>query len=516
MRASPLVVVLLPLALISAGVAHTDTAEAILSRAGNGLVVIEAKVGGKTAASLGLGVVIAKHQIATDCTLINKSLHITALPVSGTTVGSVPIRVTPSRFDAKRNICLLRAYLPHVEPLKMRPSADLQANEAILALSVPPRQPDAPLVLEPGLGAIVNLAGRKNVGESLIKTDIRNQNNRANKVVLDIQGRLVGIQIFGRNAEISYAMSTEWIQQAAREGLESKRVTHSVEVHNNWLLSAVLLHNASPDNMQKLLKNSRQWQQQNPGAKDAQYYLGIAYARLDKPRQALAAFRSALQLSRKDAYIWYQLGNQYRALGQSTDAMRSYAKALEIRPQLAPAMVASAQLHHQHGDAQRAFELYHQVIQYRPERADAWHGIGRALRDASRPQEALNAYRTATRHDPDNSIYHRDLAAQFIAEGQYSEALDSLRTSLSMNANDADTLTLAGTAHRLSNRLDRAIEHYQRALRLNSKVDRAWYGLGLAYAAANDRQRAMGIYEKLQTLDSPLAGQLYQKAIRQK
>jgi len=129
------------------------------------------------------------------------------------------------------------------------------------------------------------------------------------------------------------------------------------------------------------------------------------------------------------------------------------------------------------GEYENAIASLSRVTQASPEDIGAWVLLGETQRLAKQPGQAARTLERAS------------------AVGRTSFAV----------------FFVLGNAYRDSQRLDRAINAYREAARLEPDFAPAWYELGMAHARLDERQAAREALAHLQVLDSRLAADLATK-----
>jgi tetratricopeptide (TPR) repeat protein len=145
--------------------------------------------------------------------------------------------------------------------------------------------------------------------------------------------------------------------------------------------------------------------------------LGDCYLALQRAKEAVDAYRVAVQLQPDSGWNRYRLGESLRAIGENREALDTLIEACELLPDLAQVrlLLAGTYLNEKHyGDAVRE---YKEIISQLPQCHEAYHGLGLAhahLGDLNLALEELGkAIEINRNHTPSYSaIVNLLLAAQ--------------------------------------------------------------------------------------------------------
>ncbi len=126
-------------------------------------------------------------------------------------------------------------------------------------------------------------------------------------------------------------------------------------------------------------------------------------------------------------------------------------------------------------------------------------------RDYAKAIAALS--RVTQRNPEDVSAWNLLGEAQRLA-GQPGRAAQTLERASAVGRTSFVTFFLLGQAYRDADRLDRAINAYREAVRLEPQFAGSWFELGSAQARVGDRKEAQMALERLEKLDPTLAQDL--------
>ncbi len=140
------------------------------------------------------------------------------------------------------------------------------------------------------------------------------------------------------------------------------------------------------------------------------YHLGIAYSRLQNPKQAIVYYQAAIKLPiypllKLGAYN--NLGNLLKATGDLKGAKTCYETALKIDPNFATGHYNLGMTLKAMGLLTEAIASYQKAIALNPNNAEAYQNLGVALLKVGRQQDSLIAFRQAIalheKHNPEEA-----------------------------------------------------------------------------------------------------------------
>ena len=113
-----------------------------------------------------------------------------------------------------------------------------------------------------------------------------------------------------------------------------------------------------------------------------------------------------------------------------------------------------------------------------------------------KPHDAARDYRKTLALKPDFAPALIALGVLYASIQQYPSAEDCLGKLLHLDPDNANWLFDLAFVYEKQRRFDDAIRLFERSVAINSKLDRAWYGMGLSYAAKGDHAAAAKSFEK--------------------
>ncbi len=169
------------------------------------------------------------------------------------------------------------------------------------------------------------------------------------------------------------------------------------------------------------------------------------------------------------------------------------------------------------GQYDKAIGIYQGIIKESPQFAPAYIGLGLALKDKGGDlEEVVYYYKTAVEKDPTNSQALEQLGRLYYSIGQLNKAQAIFEKVLRINPTITDVKLSLAWINLIGKRInpERAIFYFKEALK-SSPTPNAYFGLGMAYFADNQRVKALDIITQLKSMgQEDLAGKL-EKAMRE-
>jgi tetratricopeptide (TPR) repeat protein len=255
--------------------------------------------------------------------------------------------------------------------------------------------------------------------------------------------------------------------------------------------------------------------------------LGIIYRKQNKVDQAVAAFRSAVQLmpgftaaQLHLASIYEQQGNQaearplYRAAAEGTadfnalmtaglglaqcedypGAIVVLQKALSVQPSSASAMYNLALAQFQNGQPEDAWTTL-QSYPKPDQQADVLYLRAKATSALKRPGAAEDLA-AACRLQPSSESYCADAGIALIREERFVQAVDLLEKALLQSGASTALLPVLGLAQLKLGRYRDAIQTYTRTLDSYPRLDAAREGFAFLLYVTGDLEKARAVVEE--------------------
>lgn len=167
--------------------------------------------------------------------------------------------------------------------------------------------------------------------------------------------------------------------------------------------------------------------QLDPGDPDYAFILGAALADLGRHAEAIKAFQEAIAFNRLEPSYQRALGGSLFGLGRFEAAAEAFEEALRLLPDDVEALNGLALAWLRGGRSADAVARLRVAVGQARERPDLRSNLGVALFALGKRSEAERAFREAVRLAPAYPPYRRNLGLALVAAGRHAEAVECFR-----------------------------------------------------------------------------------------
>jgi tetratricopeptide (TPR) repeat protein/serine/threonine protein kinase len=279
-----------------------------------------------------------------------------------------------------------------------------------------------------------------------------------------------------------------------RKGIDLK--PELAEAHNG--LGSLLLRQGKVDGA---VAEFREAIRLRPGRAAAHYNLGIVLFKHVKLADAEAEYLQAIRLKPDYAEAFVNLGNCLQRQGKRTDAEAAYRDAIHHRPSLAVAHYNLGSSLSERGRLADAAVEHRETIKLKPDYAEAHVNLGSVLLRQGKRTDAEAAYREAIRRQPSLAVAHYNLGNLLPDECKLAEYREAVRLKPNYAAAHSNLAWLLATCPDPKLRdPQRAVEHAQKAVALDSQNAIHWGNLAVAHYRAGLWREAVMALEKVKAM----------------
>jgi tetratricopeptide (TPR) repeat protein len=226
-----------------------------------------------------------------------------------------------------------------------------------------------------------------------------------------------------------------------------------------------------------------------PDQPDAYFNLGNLYGRAGMAGEAIAYYRQALQRGPKSLGLTYRkIGDAYEVLGEHDKALTNYQLALfhyrlveAAGHELARVHVAIGLLYKGTGRNEEAIEAYRQALLVKPDLAEALSNLGVIYEELGRTAEAEECYRRSVARKPNLAEPYNNLGLLYLGQHREEEAVALLRKAVALSPRQPVPTNNLGLAYLALGQYEPALAAFQLALKSDSGFAPALAGLARTY-----------------------------------
>ena len=194
--------------------------------------------------------------------------------------------------------------------------------------------------------------------------------------------------------------------------------------------------------------------------------------------QAVACFVEAL---RRDPFSFddtFNLAQLYHFMKRVREAIQAYLHAVELRPDDFDAQLNLGVCYQQTGDLTQAIERFQKAIELDPDRPYAYVNLGVALDGQNKYYGAIRAYKEALERDSGQPFVLVNLAQTYMKQDRLKIARYSLKQAIRMDPNLGAAHEAMGYCLFRMRDFDDSERAYEKALACDWRLARTHAGLG--------------------------------------
>jgi serine protease Do len=284
----------------------------------------------------GSGVVVGDNKVITNCHVLRKTKK------PWISHGEDNYAITGVKVDAWHDLCLVSTYLLPFKPVKLGKSSNLKRGQEVAGIGHSNGVP-APLTSNGSVKALyLEKPGDDAKSGLVIRTTAKFLMGASGSGLFDMDGNLVGINTFktkGSGGSVHYALPIEWLAEIEKKPeitefpVSGKALWEEDEDKKPYYMQVAVPE--SREEWQKLVDVSQKWTVAEPKNSEAWYELGLAYEKLTKNDEAVAAYKQAVALDGGNFDALFHLGVIAKGKNDMAEVRRIHLAINEIDKDLA-------------------------------------------------------------------------------------------------------------------------------------------------------------------------------------
>lgn len=232
-----------------------------------------------------------------------------------------------------------------------------------------------------------------------------------------------------------------------------------------------------------------------PGESPILFAIGFCLERLQRPQQAMEYYRDAIKADGNFLAARERLAAVAIVRGERGLAIEQYQAMRLACPDKGWVRTALAHLYYQDGQFPQAIEEFESAIAMEPENWSLVDDEVEALVADGQVREAVERLHKLIEQQGPFADLHVRLADLYAQIGDDPAALAHYQEALELQPEYLEATVKLGTHHLVFGRWDQAAEVFHQATELNDALLLNYVGLGVAQAAAGERQLAINNFE---------------------
>ncbi|MBI4041875.1 MAG: tetratricopeptide repeat protein [Deltaproteobacteria bacterium] len=239
--------------------------------------------------------------------------------------------------------------------------------------------------------------------------------------------------------------------------------------------------------------------------------LGEAYEKANRLDRAMAAYESSIQAKGDYWEGHLKLASLYIRLQRLAEAKALLNKIEANQPHLAGYYLVLGKFYSQQGLYKQAAQIQVKAAEQDPNDDAAWVDLGNSYLSLGRAAEAREIFQKMNKKRPEWTFVYSKIAEAVFREGFKNEALKYMKQVVEKDPGEADHLIGLAHLYALAGETKLAIEPLERAIEIDSANEVTWKMLAENYVKIGEYDQALKIYSKLEKLAPYDADPRFQK-----
>ncbi|HYO52782.1 adventurous gliding motility TPR repeat lipoprotein GltE [Archangium sp.] len=246
---------------------------------------------------------------------------------------------------------------------------------------------------------------------------------------------------------------------------------------------------------------------------EAEYNLGVIAERQGNTQEAIARYQTALKKKPTLRQASENLAVITQNAGDITGAVSIYQGILKVYPDDANSRARLAEIYRQTGDHEKAMEFSRAALMREPQSVTAYKVMMRSYLERKQLAMAKLVALRALKIDQNDPELHHTIGLILLQEEKKDEARAQFKRALETRADYVPSHVMMAQLALEVEDYPAAEEHLRRILQADSKNAAAHLDLGLAYKGQGQLDKAMQEYDEAEKLDPKMAAIYFNRGV---
>lgn len=227
---------------------------------------------------------------------------------------------------------------------------------------------------------------------------------------------------------------------------------------------------------------------------------GEVFERFSDYNRAAEIYKRAIEKTQRDELFYHKLADICIRRNNNDIAVDCYKKALEANPNNRDVLVKLATVTQTFfpENVDEAIDYYNKLLEIEEDTAQIYYELGHLYLKKVDKVHAIVAFKLALEKDIDNPFYNNSLAYAFVQAELYDDAIEHYQKAIKLNPDKEWTSivcqALGSIYYQIKGNIEAAIASFQAGIILHPDNSEIYLSLGDAYMADGDLDNAIRAY----------------------
>ena len=227
---------------------------------------------------------------------------------------------------------------------------------------------------------------------------------------------------------------------------------------------------------------------------------GEMFERVNNYTSAVKVYKNALKRTQREELFYHKIGDLCIRKNETDYALDCYKRAFDANPTNRDVLIKLATVTQTFfpDNVDDAIDYYTKLLEIEQENAQIYYELGHLYLKKSDKIHAIVAFKLALEKDCDNPFYNNSLAYAFVQAELYDEAIEHYQKAIKLNPDKQWTSivcqALGAIYYQIKENAEAAIATFQAGSILDPENSEIYLSLGDVYMSENDLDNAIRAY----------------------